>query len=135
MRYLAISLTLLAAAAWVTTSAIAKSSSRPAQAGSGTVTKSSATRVYVNGLPLRESVIVKDGVTYVPLRAVSESLGCQVTWDSAGGGQAPPRVFIWSSTPQVPQVPGLSSDQGAGPQPFPPDPRPAIPQAPMPGRP
>ncbi len=66
---------------------------------------SRATRVYVNGLPLRSAqggpaaVIVKDGVTYVPLRAVAESLGCQVTWDPRLG------VLIWSNSPQLPTTP------------------------------
>jgi len=60
---------------------------------------SRATRVYVNGLPLRESAITKDGVTYVPLRAVAESLGCQVTWDPRLG------VQIWSNNPQLPTTP------------------------------
>ena len=49
---------------------------------------------------------MQHGVTYVPLRAVAESLGCQVTWDPRRG------VQIWSSTPQLPTtteapVPGV----------------------------
>jgi len=39
----------------------------------------------VNGLPLRHEAIVKDGVTYVPLRAVAESLGCTVDGALYGG--------------------------------------------------
>jgi len=42
---------------------------------------------------------VEHGVTYVPLRAVAESLGCQVTWDPRLG------VQIWSNTPQLPTTP------------------------------
>lgn len=41
----------------------------------------STVRVYVNGTRVNEDVILKDGRTYVPLRAVSESLGAQVDWD------------------------------------------------------
>lgn len=40
-------------------------------------------RVYVNGLRLNEHVILSNDRTYVPLRAVSESLGADVEWDEA----------------------------------------------------
>lgn len=38
-------------------------------------------RVYVNGKRLNAEVIMKDGRTYIPLRAVSESMGAEVIWD------------------------------------------------------
>lgn len=38
-------------------------------------------RVYVNGMRLNESVIMKDNLTYIPLRAVSEALGADVVWN------------------------------------------------------
>jgi hypothetical protein len=40
-----------------------------------------ATRVSVNGMPLGGDVIVRNGVAYVPLRAVEEALNCTVSWD------------------------------------------------------
>lgn len=40
-------------------------------------------RVYVNGMRLNQPVILQDGYTYAPLRALSESLGAQVSWDDA----------------------------------------------------
>jgi len=43
----------------------------------------SAVRVYVNGMRVNEDVILKDGRTYVPLRAVSESMGAEVIWDES----------------------------------------------------
>lgn len=43
----------------------------------------SAVRVYVNGMRVNEDVILKDGRTYVPLRAVSESIGAEVIWDES----------------------------------------------------
>ncbi len=43
----------------------------------------STVRVYVNGTRVNEDVILKDGRTYVPLRAVSETMGAEVTWDEA----------------------------------------------------
>jgi len=101
-------LTLLTAAAWG-------------------VTKAHATRVYVNGLPLREPAVVKDGVTYVPLRAVAESLGCTVDYDPRAG------VFVWGGA-QSPHLPGLPSGGTSTPSPFPPDPRPRFPEPPSPGR-
>jgi len=41
--------------------------------------------VYVNSLPLRDPAIVQDGVTYLPLRAIAESLNCTVTYDPKVG--------------------------------------------------
>lgn len=38
-------------------------------------------RVYVNGTRLKEDVVLKNDQTYIPLRAVSESLGAKVIWD------------------------------------------------------
>ena len=125
IRFLLLALlaVLLTAAAWVTAFAIAKPSSRSAEADSGTVVKTNATHVYVNGLPLRQPALVKDGVTYVPLRAVSEALGCNVDYSPRSG------VFIWGNPQQTPSpdFPGLP------PSAIPPDPRPAIPQPPLPG--
>lgn len=40
-------------------------------------------RVYVNGMRLQENVILSNDRTYIPLRAVSETLGADVTWDEA----------------------------------------------------
>ncbi len=40
-----------------------------------------ATRVSVNGMPLGGDMIVRNGVAYVPLRAVAEALNCTVSWD------------------------------------------------------
>lgn len=94
---------------------------------------SRASRVYVNGLPLRHEAIVKGGVTYVPLRAVAESLGCTV--DGAcpertrGDAKARPSqarldrlgrsgVFIWGGQ-QTPHALGLPSDGTSTPSPFP----------------
>ena len=56
-------------------------------------------RVYANGVPLREAAVVKDGVTYVPLRAVAEALDCTVSYDPKAG------VQIWSNLPQTPKSP------------------------------
>ncbi|MBE7012980.1 MAG: trypsin-like serine protease [Ruminococcaceae bacterium] len=38
-------------------------------------------KVYVNGQRVQNEVIVKDGSSYMPLRAVGEALGAQVQWD------------------------------------------------------
>ena len=82
-----------------------------------------ATRVCVNGVPLREQGMVQNGVTYVPLRAVAEALGCTVNYDPKAG------VFVWSASPQSPEAP-----QVAVPGPVP-DPRPVPPRPPVPGAP
>ena len=58
--------------------------------------KLNAPRIYINGLPLRQPSIVKDGVTYVPLRAVSEALGCTVDYNPRSG------IFIWGNQQQSP---------------------------------
>lgn len=38
-------------------------------------------RVYVNGMRLQEDVIMSNDRTYIPLRAVGEALGAEVSWD------------------------------------------------------
>lgn len=40
-------------------------------------------KVYVNGIRLNETVILKNDRTYVPLRAVGETMGASVNWDEA----------------------------------------------------
>ena len=40
-------------------------------------------RVYVNGMRFNGNVLMNNGSTYIPLRAVSEALGAEVTWDEA----------------------------------------------------
>lgn len=49
----------------------------------GTVFAQSSTKVYVNGMRVEGKVIMDNGTTYVPLRAVGESLGANVSWDAA----------------------------------------------------
>ena len=39
-------------------------------------------RIYVNGTRLDAEVIMKDDRTYIPLRAVGESMGAEVLWDA-----------------------------------------------------
>jgi len=85
--------------------------------------KLATTRVFVNGVPLREQAIVQEGVTYVPVRAVAEALHCEVVWDKKTG------VQIWGSlspTPSEAPVPGA----GFNPYPRPAQPEPASPKAP-----
>lgn len=48
-----------------------------------TVLAQSDIRVYVNNMRLSDDVILSNDRTYVPLRAVSESLGANVVWDDA----------------------------------------------------
>lgn len=45
----------------------------------------SSPRILVNGAPLDtpEAYITDSGVTMVPLRAIAEALGCEVSWDPA----------------------------------------------------
>ncbi len=74
-----------------------------------------ATRVYVNGAPLREQAILHNGVIYVPLRAVAEALNCTVSYDPKSG------IFVWSN-PQVPGVPEATLPGGV------PLPQPTVPQ-------
>jgi hypothetical protein len=38
--------------------------------------------VYVDGRPVQAQAIVRDGVTYLPVRAVAEALGVSVQYDS-----------------------------------------------------
>ena len=40
-------------------------------------------RVYVNGERVEGNVILEDGTTYIPLRAVGEAMGAGVLWDEA----------------------------------------------------
>ena len=40
-------------------------------------------RVYVNGERVEGNVILEDGTTYIPLRAVGEAMGAGVLWDDA----------------------------------------------------
>ena len=37
--------------------------------------------IFVNGNQIETDAFIQDGVTYVPLRAVSESLGADVAWN------------------------------------------------------
>lgn len=63
---------------------------------SGVTLASSLPVIYVNGRPLSGAqVIVKDGVTYVPLRTVAESLGATVDYQNG-------RIDI-TTTPQASQ--------------------------------
>lgn len=47
----------------------------------GGVYAQSAVRVYVNGIRVGEDGMLNNGLTFVPLRVVSEALGAEVTWD------------------------------------------------------
>jgi len=38
-------------------------------------------KVYVNGMRLNETAILQNDRTYIPLRAVSEAMGAEVSWD------------------------------------------------------
>lgn len=38
-------------------------------------------KVYVNGMSLGDEAFVQDGRTYIPLRAVSEAMGAEVSWN------------------------------------------------------
>lgn len=56
--------------------------------------------VVVNGRTIKETNIVYDDHTYVPLRAISESIGCKVDWDEAtqtasiaGDVEVPPELI------------------------------------------
>lgn len=40
-------------------------------------------RVYVNGMRVNEIAFIHNDLTYIPLRAVSEALGANVSWDPA----------------------------------------------------
>ena len=39
-------------------------------------------KVYVNGMRIDSPAYIQDGSTYIPLRAVSESMGAEVEWDA-----------------------------------------------------
>ena len=39
-------------------------------------------KVYVNGMRVDQPAYIQDGSTYIPLRAVSETMGAEVTWDA-----------------------------------------------------
>ena len=39
-------------------------------------------KVYVNGMRLDKPAYIQDGSTYIPLRAVSETMGAEVEWDA-----------------------------------------------------
>lgn len=41
----------------------------------------SGVRLYVNGYRVNHNIILEDGTTYVPIRAVSEAMGANVEWD------------------------------------------------------
>jgi hypothetical protein len=43
------------------------------------------TMVYVDGRPLQAEAIVRNGVVYLPVRAVAEAIGLSVRWDKASG--------------------------------------------------
>lgn len=48
-----------------------------------TVSAKSDVKVYVNGMRLNEKVLLENDRTYIPLRAVGESIGATVSWDDA----------------------------------------------------
>ena len=39
-------------------------------------------KVYVNGMRVDQPAYIQDGSTYIPLRAVSETMGADVEWDA-----------------------------------------------------
>lgn len=47
------------------------------------VSASNDVRVYVNGTRLNEKVLVDNERTYIPLRAVGETMGASVSWDDS----------------------------------------------------
>ena len=47
----------------------------------GTVYAQRTVRVYVNGMRVEEETLLHNDRTFIPLRAVSEALGAEVTWD------------------------------------------------------
>ena len=46
-----------------------------------TVFADEAPVIYVNGAQIQTNAYIEDGVTYVPLRAISEGLGADVAWN------------------------------------------------------
>ncbi len=55
-----------------------------------------APTIYVNGNQIQTDAYIEDGVTYVPLRAVSEALGAEVLWNEAEN-----RVDINASSEEI----------------------------------
>jgi len=53
-----------------------------AAAAAVAVAAGSRISIYVNGMPLRAEAIVRDGATYLPVRAVAEALGVAVRYDA-----------------------------------------------------
>ncbi len=47
-----------------------------------TVSAQSDVKVYVNGIRLNERVLLENDQTYIPLRAVGETMGASVSWDA-----------------------------------------------------
>lgn len=74
--------------------------------------------VYVNGQRLSTPAFVEDGVTYVPLRLVSEALGVPVEWDATNNAVRigpPPRSDAEEAVAMVKDRPGaLMWDGGPG---------------------
>lgn len=48
-----------------------------------TVLSTTEVKVYVNGMRLNEKVFLENDTTYIPLRAVGESMGATVSWDDS----------------------------------------------------
>jgi len=48
-----------------------------------TVYANSAVRIYVNGMRVNTDAILQNDRTYIPVRAVSEALGAEVSWDDS----------------------------------------------------
>ena len=44
--------------------------------------ESADVKVYVNGMRVNQPAYIQDGSTYIPLRAVSETMGAEVEWDA-----------------------------------------------------
>lgn len=49
--------------------------------GAVTMAGTNDPKVYVNGQKIDTSAFIKDDLTYIPLRAVSEAMGAEVSWD------------------------------------------------------
>ena len=45
------------------------------------ITVNAAVKLYVNGYRINKNIILQEGTTYVPIRALSEALGANVEWD------------------------------------------------------
>jgi hypothetical protein len=63
---------------------------------------------------------VQNGVTYLPLRAVAESLGCTVDAACPERARGDPKagVFVWGGQ-QSAHIPGVPSNGTSAPPPFP----------------